>query len=172
MKTVLSLCLCAIVLTSCQTNSLQSFMVDHKSDENFISFDFSLKTFVDNFDELTSEQKSLYEDVRKVNFLAFKKNGANAKAYTDKQILLMDILSDEFVDKQLMSVNGEGKQMKMYADNMDGKVEEIVIYASDNEKGFLVMRLLGDDLNPSNFYKMMQMSDEMDFESLANMIDL
>ncbi|MBS3738951.1 DUF4252 domain-containing protein [Mesohalobacter halotolerans] len=172
MKTTLTLCLSLFVLISCQTNSLQTYMVDHKDDENFISLDFSLKTFVDNFDDFSEEQKNLFKDVRKVNILAFKKDNSNDKDYSEKRNLLTQILSEEFSKQQLMSVNDKGRQMKMFADNMDDKVKEIVIYANDNDKGFLLLRLLGDDLNPSNFYEMMKMSDEMNFEDLAQMIDL
>ena len=162
----------AIVSTACQTNSLQSFMVDHKNDENFISLDFSLKTFVDNFEGLTDEQQAVFEDVRKVNFLAFKKDEANAEAYAEKRNNLMEILNNQFSDAQLMSLNTDGNQMKMYADDMDSKVQEIILYAGNDSKGFMVLRLLGDDLNPSNFYKLMQMSGEIDFDALANMVDM
>lgn len=172
MKTILSLCLCAIVLTSCQTNSLQSYMVDHKSDENFISVDFSLKTFVDNFDNLDPEQKEVFEDINKVNFLAFKKNSSNDNDYTSKRQQLIEILSDEFSEGQLMSMNMDGNQVKMYADNIDKQVQEIVLFASNNDKGFLVARLLGDNLNPENFMKMAKMSGNMDFESLSSMINM
>ncbi len=172
MKTIITLCISILVLTSCQTNSLQTYMVNHKDDKNFLSLDFSLKTFIDNFDELSEEQQSLFKDVRKVNLLAFKKDKTNAKDYDEKQILLFEILSEEFENQQLMSVNDEGRQMKMYADDMNDKVKEIVIYANDSSRGFLILRLLGDDLNPTNFYKMMQMSGEMNFDDLAKMIDL
>ena len=172
MKNILSICLLAIVLVSCQTKSLQSFMIDHKSDDNFISIDFSLRTFVDNFDDLPKEQKELFEDINKVNFLAFRKNEANSTSYTDKKEELLGILSTEFEGNQLMSVNAEEGLMKMYADSVEDKAEEIIIFASSDEKGFMVFRLLGDDLNPSNFYKMMSMSDDMNFDSLAKMVDL
>ena len=162
----------AVVSLSCQTNSLQSFMVDHKDDENFISLDFSLRTFVGNFDNLTPEQQAVFDDVRKVNFLAFKKDEINVTAFTEKRDNLMEILRNQFSDSKLMSVNTRGNQMQMYADDLDDKVKEIVIYASNNDSGFLVMRLLGDDLNPSNFYKLMKMSEEMDFDTFSNMIDL
>ncbi len=171
MKTFVALSLFAILLTSCQTNSLQSYLVDHKSDENFISVDFSLRTFVDNFDELDQEQKEIFEDVSKVNFLAFKKNGSNDDAYKNKSTELINILKDEFKDGELMSVNMEGNQMKMYADNVEETVQEIVVYASNNDKGFIVARLLGDDLNPKNFMKMAKMSGQMNFESLSGIID-
>lgn len=172
MKTTITLCLGLFLLMSCQTNSLQTYMVNHKDDENFISLDFSLKTFVDNFDKLSDDQKKVFKDVRKVNILAFKKDNSNGEEYSQKRNLLTQILSEEFSDQQLMSVNDKGRQMKMFADDMKDKVKEIVIYASDNNRGFLVLRLLGDDLNPSNFYKLMQISDEMNFEDLAQMIDL
>jgi cellobiose phosphorylase len=172
MKNILSICLLAIVLVSCQTKSLQSFMVDHKSDDNFISVDFSLRTFVDNFDDLPEEQKELFEDINKVNFLAFRKNEANSTSYSDKKEELLGILSTEFKGNQLMSVNAEEGLMKMYADSVEDKAEEIIIFASSDDKGFMVFRLLGDDLNPSNFYKMMSMSDDMNFDSLAKMVDL
>lgn len=172
MKTIVTLCLCAIVLTSCQTNSLQSYLVDHKSDENFMSVDFSLRTFVDNFDEMDQEQKDVFEDINKINFLAFKKNGSNNDQFSKKRKELLDILSNEFTEGQLMSMNVDGNQMQMYADNIDSTVKEIVIFASNNDKGFLVARLLGDDLNPENFMKMAKMSGDMDFDSLSGLIDM
>lgn len=172
MKNILSICLCAIVLVSCQSNSLQSFMVDHKSDDNFISVDFSLKTFVDNFDSMPEDQKELFEDINKVNFLAFRKNENNSNSHNVKKEELLGILSSEFEGNQLMSVNAEEGLIKMYADEIEDKAQEIIIFASSDDKGFLVFRLLGNDLNPSNFYKMMTMSDQMDFDSLAKMVDL
>ena len=172
MTTILSLCLFAIVLTSCQKNSLQSYLVDHKSDDNFISVDFSLKTFVDNFDDLDPEQKEVFEDVNKVNFLAFKKNGSNDTSYIQKKEELLAILESEFEGNQLMSANMEGNLVKMYADNIEDTANEIVIYAGSDTRGFMLFRLLGDDLNPRNFYKMMTMSKDMNFESLTDMVDL
>ncbi len=171
MKNIISICFLAFILISCQSESLQSFMVDHKSDENFISVDFSLRTFVDNFDELDPEQKQIFEDVNKVNFLAFKKDESNASAYDAKKDKLLNILSSEFKEGQLMSMNVDGNQMQMFADNIDKTVEEIVVFASNNDKGFLVARLLGDDLNPENFMKLAKMSGNMDFDSLSGMID-
>lgn len=171
MKNILSICLCALILMSCQTESLQSFMVDHKSDDNFLSVDFSLRTFVDNFDDLPEEQKQLFKDINKVNFLAFRKNESNNASYNTKRTQLLEILGNEFEGKQLMSVNAEEGLMKMYADQIEDNAEEIVIFASSDEKGFMLFRLLGDDLNPGNFYKMMQMSDDMNFDSLAKMVD-
>jgi hypothetical protein len=147
-------------------------MVDHKSDDNFISVDFSLRTFIDNFDDLPQEKKELFEDINKVNFLAFRKNESNSTSYADKKEQLLAILSKEFEGNQLMSVNAEEGLIKMYADDVEDTAEEIIIFASSDDKGFMVFRLLGDDLNPSNFYKMMSMSDDMNFESLAKMVDL
>lgn len=170
MKTTMLIAFFALIMVSCQTKSLQSYMVDHKSDDNFISVDFSLRTFIENFDELDPEQKEIFEDVEKVNFLAFKKNDSNAAEYSQKQEELLDILSTEFKEGQLMSMNVDGNQMQMFADNIEETVEEIVVYASNGEKGFLVARLLGDDLNPQNFLKMAKMSDDMSFDSLSEII--
>jgi hypothetical protein len=134
--------------------------------------DFSLKTFVDNFDELDSEQKEVFDDINKVNFLVFKKSGNNDSAFTAKRQQLLEILSTEFKEGQLMSMNMDGNQMKMYADNIDKATKEIVVFASNNDKGFLVARLLGDDLNPENFMKLAKMSGEMDFDSLSSLINM
>jgi len=171
MKTIIYIFIIALTFTSCNTNTLQSYLVDHKSDENFISVDFSLRTFVDNFDELDPEQKEIFEDVNKVNLLAFKKNGSNGDAYQTKSQQLIDILSNEFKEGELMSLNMDGNFMKMYAEGLDSTVKEIVVYASNNEKGFIVARLLGDDLNPKNFIKMAEMSGQMDFDSLSGIIE-
>lgn len=170
MKAILSTLLLAMLLVSCQTNTLQTYMIDSKEDDNFISVDFSLKTFVDNFDELPEDQKELFKDVNKVNFLAFKKNGSNDDAYKTKQTELSAILSNQFKDNQLMAVNSDDMQIQMYADDLEKTVEEIILYANDASQGFMVMRLLGDDLNPANFYKILKMSDNMNFDSLESLI--
>jgi len=171
MKPIITSILVALLLVSCQTNTLQTYMIDSKEDDNFISVDFSLKTFVDNFDDLPEDQKELFKDVNKVNFLAFKKNGSNDAEYKAKQTELSTILSNQFKDNQLMAVNSDDTQVQMYADNLDKTVEEIIVYANDAEQGFMVLRLLGDDLNPANFYKIMKMSDNMNFDALKGMVD-
>jgi hypothetical protein len=171
MKAIITSILVALLLVSCQTNTLQTYMIDSKEDDNFISVDFSLKTFVDNFDDLPEDQKELFKDVNKVNFLAFKKNGSNEEEYKIKQTELSTILSNQFKDNQLMAVNSDDTQVQMYADNLDKTVEEIIVYANDAKQGFMVLRLLGDDLNPANFYKIMKMSDNMNFDSLKSMVD-
>ena len=171
MKAIITSLLVAILLVSCQTNTLQTYMIDSKEDDNFISVDFSLKTFVDNFDDLSDDKKELFKDVNKVNFLAFKKNGSNDNEYKTKQTELSAILSNQFKDNQLMAVNSNNMQIQMYADNLDKTVEEIILYANDAKQGFMVLRLLGDDLNPSNFYKILKMSDDMSFESIEGMIN-
>jgi len=170
MRAILTTILVAFLLVSCQTNTLQTYMIDSKEDENFISLDFSLKTFVDNFDDLPEDQKELFKDVNKVNFLAFKKNGSNDMEYKTKQTELSTILSSQFKDNQLMAINSDGMQVQMYADNLESTVEEIIVYANAEEQGFMVVRLLGDDLNPANFYKMMKMSDDMSFDSIEDLI--
>jgi len=172
MKAIITTFILALMLVSCETNTLQTYFVDSKEDDNFISVDFSLKTFVDNFDELPEDQKEVFKDVNKVNFLGFKKDESNTNAYDQKKGELLAILSKQYSENQLMSVNKDDSQMSMYADNIEGTVEEIVLYANDSSQGFMVVRLLGDDLNPSNFYKLMQMADGMDFNSLSQMIDL
>ena len=170
MKAVLTTLLVALMLVSCQTNTLQTFMIDSKEDDNFLSVDFSLKTFVDNFEDLPEDQKDLFKDVSKVNFLAFKKNGDNDAEYKAKQSEITNILSTQFKGNELMAVNSDDTQVQMYADDMENTVEEIILYANDSNKGFLIVRLLGDDLNPANFYKMMQMSGDMNFDSLESLI--
>ena len=170
MKAIVTSLIVALMLVSCQTNTLQTYMIDSKEDDNFISVDFSLKTFVDNFDELPEDKRELFKDVNKVNFLAFKKNGSNHEQYKLKQTELSGILSNQFKDNQLMAVNSNDMQVQMYADNLDKTVEEIIVYANDAKQGFVVLRLLGDDLNPANFYKILKMSDNMNFESLEGMI--
>lgn len=172
MKKIITSLILVLILVSCQGPTLQSYIIDNKSEDDFLSLDFSLKTFVDNFDGLPAEQKEIFDDVRKVNLLVLKKDSTQGVYFTAKQEELSTILDNQFGENQLMSVNYESAKMKMYADNIDGPVEEIVLFASDNKKGFVVARLLGDDLNPSNFYKLMKMYDKMDMEAIMDMVDL
>ncbi|MDX1463151.1 MAG: hypothetical protein R3359_08850, partial [Marinirhabdus sp.] len=43
-------------------------------------------------------------------------------------------------------------------------VDEFIIYASDNERGFAVFRLIGDDMEPDSLIKLLTSIDDGDVD--------
>ena len=46
----------------------------------------------------------------------------------------------------------------------DEAIDEVVIYGDSNDKGFLLVRVLGDDMNPANMIQFMKALEKSDYK--------
>ncbi len=149
-------------LSACSsTQSLQEYYVDNSENPNFLSVDLPVSLLNIEEANLTAEEKEALQSLSKLNVLAFKKNGTNEAEYKAEKTKVKTILkSDKF--NELMRMNTEyGKATIKYMGE-DDAVDEVVIYGDNAEKGFLLVRVLGDDMNPAHlmqFIKAVQKSD-------------
>lgn len=154
-----------LVLSGCSsTQSLQEYYVDNSENENFISFDLPASLLNLEKADLTSEQKTAYESLKKLNVLAFKKTMDNAAAFTSEKANLKAILKNEKY-QELMKVNTSyGKGTIRYLGNEDA-IDEVIVYGDNDDKGFIVVRVLGDHMNPAHIMNLIQALEKSDFNS-------
>ena len=146
----------AVVLASCSSQqSLQEYYVDNKENPNFISLDIPASILRMDEVELTEVQREAVESLKKFNLLAFKKTADNTAAYKVEKAKVKEILKDdEFVE--LMKINSEyGKGVIKYLGDEDA-IDEVIIYGDSEDKGFALIRVLGDDMNPAHIVQLMQ----------------
>jgi Tfp pilus assembly protein PilP len=162
------LLLSATLLMACNQNpTLQNYFVENTESTDFISVDVSPSILNIKPDALTLEQQDALKSFKKMNVLAFKLNEQNQAKFAPEQEKVKTILKDEKY-QQLMKF-GNGKDgAAVYFVGKDDAIEEFVIYGSQKENGFAVVRILGDKMNPEQFmtlFSALQQSD-MDMSQL------
>ncbi|MBC29215.1 MAG: hypothetical protein CMH48_00065 [Muricauda sp.] len=154
----------AVVLASCSSQqSLQEYYVDNKENPNFISLDIPASILRMDEVELTEVQREAVESLKKFNLLAFKKTADNTAAYKVEKAKVKEILKDdEFVE--LMKINSEyGKGVIKYLGDEDA-IDEVIIYGDSEDKGFALIRVLGDDMNPAHIVQLMQAIQKSEYK--------
>ena len=144
------------LLISCDSNkSLQQYYVDSKENNEFISLDLPSSILQLKNTEVSKEVKETLETIKKVNFLALQLTDDNKDLYAAEKLKVMAILKNPKY-KQLMRFNGgKGNVSVNYLGDEDA-IDEVVIFGSDNKKGFAIVRVIGNNMNPSNIMKISQ----------------
>lgn len=145
------------VLTSCNYGeTLQSYYVDNQETPNFISID--IPTSFVNIDKttLTVEQKDAYESIDKLNMLGYMLNDDNVEEYKAELAKVQNILKNEKYEELFRGGNSNiGKIVVKYI-GTDTSIDELIIFGSANEKGFVIIRVLGNNMEPA---KLMLLGD-------------
>ncbi|MBT8317861.1 MAG: DUF4252 domain-containing protein [Lutibacter sp.] len=151
------LVIAVVLLTiACDTNpSLQKYYVDSKENSEFISIDLPSSILQLKDTDVSNDIKNTLETIKKVNFLALQLNETNGKLYTSEKAKVKSILKNPKY-KQLMRMNmGDGNVSVNYLGEEDA-IDEVVIFGSDNDKGFAIVRVIGENMNPSDILKLTQ----------------
>lgn len=142
--------LLVIAFTSCnQGPTLQTYFVDNELKPGFASFDVPTSFLnVDGF-EMTDEQREAYESVNKLNVLTYIEEDTEAEAYKLELEHIKTILKNPKYEELMRGGNAtDGKFTVKFLGDID-KLDELIIFANANNRGFIVARVLGDDMNAS-----------------------
>lgn len=146
----------AFLAFSCNTApSLQKYYVDSKENSEFISIDIPSSILQIKDENVTEEVKNTLNTIKKVNFLALQLTDTNKDLYTSEKEKVKQILKNPKY-KQLMRMNGgKGNVSINYLGDEDA-IDEVVIFGSDNNKGFALVRVIGENMNPADILKISQ----------------
>lgn len=156
-----------VLVTGCNSSqSLQEYYIDNSENPNFISLDVPTSILNLQESDLDETQLKAYQSLRKLNLLAFKKTADNAAEYTAEKAKVSAILKNKDY-KELMKLNSDyGKGVITYLGE-DDAIDEVVIYGSSDDKGFALIRVLGDDMNPAHIMQLMQAIQKADYDEEA-----
>ena len=144
-----------VTLTSCNQNpSLQTYFVDNELKPGFTSID--IPTSLLNIEEtvLTEEQKDAYKSIDKLNMLAFVVSDENRAEYEVELNKVKDILKDSKYQELMRGGNStDGKFVVKFIGEEDS-IDELIIFGNANDKGFAIVRVLGDDMSANKVAKL------------------
>ena len=153
-----------LVMASCSsTQSLQEYYVDNSENSNFLSVDLPVSLLNMEKADLNAEQREALNSLKKMNVLAFKKTDANTVEFEAEKTTVKAILKNEkFID--LMKLNTSyGKGVIKYMGN-DEMIDEVIIYGDNDEKGFMLIRVLGNNMKPANLIQFIQAIQKSDYK--------
>jgi hypothetical protein len=135
--------------------SLQKYYVDSKENNEFISIDVPSSILQLKDADVSNDIKNTLASIKKVNFLALQLNDSNTDLYDSEKEKVKSILKNPKY-KQLARMNmGKGNISVNYLGEEDA-IDEVVIFGSDNSKGFAIVRVLGENMNPADILKLTQ----------------
>lgn len=164
---ILSLIVLTSLFLSCASSpSLQKYYIDNESNDNFVSFDIPASV-INLKESISEEDREVLESFEKLNILAFVKSESNAAQYKVESQKVKAIIKDSKY-QELIRVKDKGRNfvIKYEGDESDTTVDEFVIYVAEKSKGFALIRVLGDNMEPEKMVKLMNQiknlnSDEM-----------
>jgi hypothetical protein len=163
-KYILGIGLAALTLFSCSNKeSLQRYIVDRQDDDSFLKIDIAASLLQTDSANLSQEEKDILKTIKKINVIAYPIEEGNVSAYEVKMQVLKTILDqDRYKTLMKYGSNKEGATLKYVG--LENAIDEIIVFVRDDEKGFALFRLLGDDMRPEQMIKLMTAIEKGDVD--------
>ena len=154
-----------IAFTSCnQGPTLQTYFVDNELKPGFVSGDIPASFLNVEQVILTEEQKEAYESIDKLNVLAFTLGEDNKEVYKTELAKVKTILKNDKYEELIRGGNNiDGRFKVMFIGDVD-HIDELIIFGNANDRGFMVARVLGDDMNAGKLMSLQSVVKDMNFE--------
>lgn len=145
-----------VLAVSCDgEQSLQEYYVDHKENDDFVMLDVPASLIIPQSDKLTADQNNVVQTVKKINILALPLNAETKELYEPETEKVKAILARDGYE-ELMSFGKPSQRMRLYFKGDEDSIDEVVVFAKDENKGFVLARVLGDNMNVADMVKLTQ----------------
>jgi len=153
--------LVTLIIGCDQSESLQRYFVDNQEKSDFLSIDVPVSMLNLDEDVLTEDQLTAYNSINKLNMLAFTKTNANDSIFAEELAQVKTILDNPKYEELMRGGNSvEGKFLIKYIGE-DEAIDELIIFGNMKDKGFIVVRVLGDEMRPSEIMKLQSALDNI-----------
>ncbi|AXG75106.1 DUF4252 domain-containing protein [Flavobacterium arcticum] len=142
-----------VLLVSCDNKpSLQKYFVEKSQSKNFVALDIAPNFINTDSITLTAGEQEALQSLDKLNILIFKTDSLSTKLYKTEQANVKGLLKDEQYE-ELMRYGSNKVGVAIYTVGNDVHIDEFVLFMHQQDNGFGVVRVLGDDMNPNNIMK-------------------
>ncbi|WP_299123663.1 DUF4252 domain-containing protein [uncultured Winogradskyella sp.] len=163
-KSIVMLFLVA-AFTSCnQGPTLQTYYVDNELKPGFASFDVPTSFINVEEVEMTDEQREAYNSVDKLNVLTYIKDDTDAEDYKLELENVKQILKDPKYEELMRGGNSkDGKFVVKFLGDVDS-IDELIVFGNAKNRGFMIARILGDDMNAGKLMSLQSVLKDAKFE--------
>jgi len=151
---IIGLLILVLGLASCTNEAtLQSYYVDHQDNKNFMVIDLPASLLLNDNSQLPEKDQKVIKSIKKAVVLALPLNGNNQDVYEKERSIVEGILENEKYNL-LMRMGSSQSGIRISYLGEEDAIDEIVVYGNDDQKGFAVARILGDDMNVGAILKL------------------
>ena len=161
-------------LVSCDNQtSLQEYYVENQENKQFLAIDIPASLLTGDNTALDAEQKATLETIKKINLLGYPLNDKNKGSFEEEKEKLTAILQDQKY-QTLMKYGGGNRSAQLYYLGEEDAIDELIVFGSDEERGFGIARVLGDDMDPEALIKLFRSFEKGDvnIQGLQELISL
>ena len=170
-KAVFILALLFLGVVSCKNETtLQEYYVENQNSQQYLAFDLPASLLTGDNSRLTAEQKATLETIKKVNVLGFPLKDENKEFYEAEKAKLTEILKGDKY-QQLMRYGGGTRKAELYYLGEEDAIDELIIFGSDDEKGFGIARVTGNKMNPEAMIRLLKSFEKGELD-VAGLPDL
>ncbi len=163
-KILTALIIAAIAMVSCNSEqSLQRYLVDKQEDDRYVKVDLATSLLQNDNADFTEEEMEILNTIKKVNMVAFPIKNGNESEYESEKTRVRDIIDQEKY-KTLSKMKSKDTHITLKYLGEEDAIDEVIVFASNEEKGFGVFRLLCDNMKPSQMLKLMNSIDKGDID--------
>ncbi len=158
MKKLLLLVSVVIILCSCEDKpSLQKYFVENTESSKFIAVDLAPSIIKTDKMTLSETEIAALKSFEKMNILAFRTDSTNSVGYEEEIKEVKTILKDESYQQLMKAGSGNDGAAIYFVGDDDEHIEEFVVLVGKKENGFAVVRVLGNDMNPTHIMNMLSL---------------
>ena len=158
MKKLLLLVSVVIILCSCEDKpSLQKYFVENTESSKFIAVDLAPSIIKTDKMALSETEIAALKSFEKMNILAFRTDSTNSVVYEEEIKEVKTILKDESYQQLMKAGSGNDGAAIYFVGADDEHIEEFVVLVGKKENGFAVVRVLGNDMNPTHIMNMLSL---------------
>ena len=158
-KSIVGLAVLASLLFSCKNNlSLQQFIVEQQEKQDILSFELSSSLLTATQDLQSDADLETLKSVKKITVLAYQLKDTESEKYVDEVQHVNKILKQDKYAELLSYGKGE-QAAKVYLLDTGNIIDEFIVFANDSELGWLLVRILGDNMKPEKIIPLLQKID-------------
>lgn len=163
-----------LLFVSCKNEpTLQKYFVENNENKDFTVLDVTPNILNLEKTKLSSNEKDVLESFEKVNILTFKADDKNKTQFEAEKKKISSILKDEKYESLIkVSMGKDGAEFKCVG--KDEHIDEFILYGNRSENGLAVIRITGNDMNPTAVMEMLKLmqKSKIDVEQLKPLQEL
>ncbi len=160
---ILTVILGLVALTSCSDKSLQKYLVEKQDDDKFVKMDVAASLLQGRNSNFTQEEKDILNTIKKVNVVAYPIKEGDTADFEKERNELKNIL-DQDQYKELTRIKSNDWNATLKYTGEEDAIDEVIVFASDDKRGFAVFRLLGENMRPDQMLKLMKSAERGDLD--------
>lgn len=147
---VFAFLLVVVLMNSCNTkNSLQSYLVETSGKEGFYTADIPVSSVLSVESDVAMDVQETMKSVKKINVVFLPKTAANEAVFTIEKNKLKSIFKNNDTYKSLMTMKLQEMNVSVFYAGKTAAINEIVAFGYGDANGVGVVRLLGDNMDPT-----------------------